>query len=63
MESNGCPKCEKLTKEHLIEWGIDVDIYCLVHQLEQTEQTVYAAMNEVERIKLKLKKEQEHEKF
>ena len=60
---NGCPKCEKLTKEYLIEWGRELDIFCLDHQLEQAEQTVYAAMNEVERIKQKLKKEQEHEKF
>ena len=48
---NGCYECEKL-------FGNDL---CLVHQLEQAEQTVYAAMNEVERIKQKLKKEKEQE--
>jgi len=58
---NGCPKCKELTKEYLTEWGMNLDIFCLVHQLEQAEQTVYAAMNEVERIKQKLKKEKEHE--
>ena len=54
---NGCPECEKLTKEYLTEWGVSIDIFCLTHQLEQAEQTVYAAMNEVERIKQKIAKE------
>ena len=56
---NGCPQCEKLTKDYLIEWGRNLDIFCLAHQLEMAEQTVYAAMNEVERLKQKIEKEQE----
>jgi len=56
---NGCPKCEKLTKEYLTEWGRNLDIFCLVHQLEQAEQTAYAAMNQVEEIKQKIAKEKE----
>ena len=58
---NGCEKCEKLTQAYLIEWGRELDIFCLIHQLEMAEQTVRAAMNEVERIKQELKKEKEHE--
>ena len=48
---NGCPKCNLFDSNNL----------CLVHQLEQAEQTVYAAMNEVERIKQAIKKEKQNE--
>ena len=53
---NGCPKCEKLLKEYVFGEYLELCLYC---QLEQAEQNVYAAMNEVERIKQKIKEKHE----
>ncbi len=49
---NGCPKCNRLTIN-----GIDI-VLCLDCQLEQAEATALQAMNEVERIKQKIKEKE-----
>ena len=45
---NGCPKCEKLGEYDL----------CLDCQLEQAEATVLQDMNQVERLKKKIKEKE-----
>jgi len=54
---NGCPECEELTKEYLTEWGRNLDIFCLTHQLEQADADVLKAMNRYKELKKKKEKQ------
>ena len=59
MESNGCPKCEKIAKNVYLGGGRFDYVPCIDCRIEQAEQNKDVAIKEWEQ--LKKKKEQENE--
>lgn len=59
MLDNGCSKCEKLLKEHVIGKYYEL---CLDCQLEQAEATMLQVMNQVEELKKKIAKQERNPK-